>query len=190
MDVELDGGTMSPVSEPDDVAATCRFYVFGLAALALLSLGLGVWTSLEPFNNVSETFVAVALYLGTFSVSAWRIYRTCYRVEVSDGYLVMRYLYRRRVVRLEEVRRIEFIEPDDEESSSPKKFDVSLRDGSHFRVTANRSTCPLMEAIVRRQPDVVVIGQIPPTTIKPPPMTTLPPRTREDNEFWSGRGRD
>ena len=115
MDVELDG-TMSPVSEPHDVAATCRFYVFGLAALALLSLGLLVQTSLEPYNNVSGTFIVVAFYLGTFSMSAWGIYRTCYRVEVSDGYLVMRYLYRRRVVRLEEVRRIEFIEPDEKSS--------------------------------------------------------------------------
>ena len=137
--VVVDAGGVVPDSLSVKPGQAHRFYVFGLAALALLSLGLLVWTSLEPYNNVSGTFIVVAFYLGTFSVCARGIYRTCYRVEVSDGYLVMRYLYRRRVVRLEEVRRIEFIETD-EESSSPKKFDVSLRDGSHFRVTANRST--------------------------------------------------
>jgi hypothetical protein len=185
---------MSPVSEPHDLAATSLFYVFGLVALALLSLGGVVYAVLLAHDSSDGAFVMAAVFWVGFSTSAWGIYRTCYRVEVSDGYLVMQYLYRRRVVRLEKVRRIELIEPD-EESSSPAKFEVSLDDGSSFRVTANRSTRPLMEAIVRGQPDILVVGQISPPTkprpwTKPPPMSKLPPRTQEDNEFWSGRGRD
>ena len=62
-------------------------------------------------------------------MSRWGVYRSCYSIKLSDGYLVMRYLYRRRVVHLEKVRRIEFIESD-QESSSPEKFIVSLDDGS------------------------------------------------------------
>jgi hypothetical protein len=193
---------MSPLSEPHDVAATSLAYVLGLAAWALLSLGgVVIAASIMHDNpNVGAGFVTIAVLLGGLSMSAWGIYKTCYRVEVTDGYLVMRYLYRRRSVRLEEVQCIEYIAQDED---TPAKFDVLLRDGSHFRVVANQSTRALIEAIVRRQPDVLVIGQIsPPTKLpptgtklrptgtKPPPMTKLPPRTRDDNEFWSGRSRD
>ena len=111
-------------------------------------------------------------------MSLWGVYRSCYSIKLSDGYLVMRYLYRRRVVHLEKVRRIELIEPD-QESSSPVKFEVSLDDGSSFRVTANSSTRRMMESIVQRQPDVVVIGDIWPSTKLP--STKLPPRTQEDD---------
>jgi hypothetical protein len=68
------------------------------------------------------------------------------------------------------LRVVKFIESD-EEGSSPAKFVVSLDDGSSFRVAANRSTRGMMESIVQRQSDVVVIGTI-------SPLTKLPPTTQ------------
>ena len=163
------------MTQTQDVAASSRFYVFGLALLTIVS---GVAAVLFALGGGG--FGAAILGAGAV-MSGWGVYRSCYGIKLSDGYLVMRYLYRRRVVRLEEVRRIEFIESD-EESSSPEKFVVSLDDGSSFRVAANRSTRGMMESIVQRQPDVVVIGTI-------WPLTKLPPPTQQDDEFWSGGSR-
>jgi hypothetical protein len=134
---------MSPLSEPHDVAATSLAYVLGLAAWALLSLGgVVIAASIMHDNpNVGAGFVTIAVLLGGLSMSAWGIYKTCYRVEVTDGYLVMRYLYRRRSVRLEEVQCIEYIAQDED---TPAKFDVLLRDGMHnWRPRTSRSVARL-----------------------------------------------
>ena len=106
---------------------------------------------------------------------------TCYRVDLSDGYFVMRYVYRRRVVRLERLQRIEFIPSDGDGGKA--MFDVALDDASHFRVAANESSRRMMEQIVERRPEVRMIGNI-----RPPKLSRLP-RTRRDDEFWSRRGR-
>ncbi len=171
---------MCGVKETQDVAATSRVYVFGLATLAPLCFALVVFFALQGAVIVAGL---LAFLCATFG---WGVYKTCYRLEVSDGYLVMRYLYKRRRVPLAQVRRIEFIERDDDTSA---KFDVALLDGSDFRVTANASTRRMMDAIVQRQPDVVAIGNIwPPTKTSTVPDEDVS-KTHRDVEFWSRRRR-
>jgi hypothetical protein len=158
--------------ETRDVVATSRFYVFGLAASTVVLVFTAV------VSVFVESVLAVAI-LGACAVSTgWGVYRSCYRIDLSDGYLVMRYVYRRRVVRLEQVRGIEVIASV---ASKVSKFEVSLDDGSHFRVEENKSTRQMMESIVQRRPDVLVIGNI-----QPRPKVPQPPKTRRDDGFWSG----
>jgi hypothetical protein len=158
--------------ETGDVVATSRFYVFGLAAC----------TSVLVFTAVVSVFlesgVAVAILAACAVSTGWGVYRSCYRIDLSDGYLVIRYVYRRRVVRLEQVRGIEVIASV---GSYVSKFEVSLDDGSHFRVEENKSTRQMMESIVQRHPDVLVIGNI-----RPLPQVPQPPKARRDDGFWSG----
>ena len=125
------------MTETHDVAATSRFYVFGLAACTIVLVFTAV------VSVFVESGIAVAI-LGACAVSTgWGVYRSCYRIDLSDGYLVMRYVYRRRVVRLEQVRGIEVVAFP----SSFSKFEVSLDDGSHFRVEENKSTRQMLSLI-------------------------------------------
>ena len=163
------------MTDTHDSVASSRLYVLGLAAMTIAMAVLAVASAVGASVVAFGFFAVLALMAG------WGVFRTCYRVELSDGYLTMRYLYRRRVVRLDTVRGIRLVDSDDD---SPTKFEVSLDDGSRFRVTANRSTRPMMESIARRQPDVVVVGDITAATKLPPP-----PRTRSDDEFWSRKSR-
>ena len=165
------------MSETHDVVASSHLYVFGLAATTIAMAVLAVVSAVEASLLAAGFFAAMALMTG------WGVYRTCYAVELSDGHLAMRYLYRRRVVRLDEVRGIRLVDTDDDDG--PTKFEVSLDDGSNFRVTTNRSTRRMMESIAQRQPDVVVTGDVTPATELPP----LPPRTRSDDTFWSRKTR-
>ena len=83
------------MTETQDVAASSRFYVVGLA----------LWTIVSGFAAVvlalGGGWFAVAIFGSCAVMSLWGVYRSCYSIKLSDGYLVMRYLYRRRVVHLE-----------------------------------------------------------------------------------------
>jgi hypothetical protein len=157
------------MTETHDVAAAGRVYVLGLAVLTAANVAWAIFGALSGSVFVVVLFGACACMFG------WGVWRSCYKIQLSDGYLELRYLYRRRVVPLDAVRRIEFIEHDED---SPAKFVISFDRGSPVRIVMNSSTRRMMGSIVSRRPDIVLLG-----SNWPPP--DLPSMTQQGREFWS-----
>ncbi len=142
------------MDETGDVAAGSRLHTLGLIISAVVFAVFGVWGALDG----SLFFVGVSVVAVGFA--GWDLRRTLWSVRLSDGQLELQYVYRRRVIRLEQVQRIEFIPKRSGESGSPPKFAVFLDDGSSFRVAANDETRQLMHSIRLRNPSVRIEGSI------------------------------
>jgi hypothetical protein len=142
------------MDETRDVAAGSRLHSLGLTISAAGFAVFGVWGALN-----GDLFFVCFAGAGV-GIAGWDLRRTLWSLRLSDGQLELQYVYRRRVIRLEQLRRIRFIPKRSGESGSPPKFAVFLDDGSSFRVAANDETRQLMHSITRRDPSVEVDGTI------------------------------
>ena len=142
------------VDETRDVAAGSRLHTFGLVVSAAVFAAFGVVGALDG------TLFVVCVSVVAVGFAGWDLRRTLWTVRLSDGQLELQYVYRRRVIRLEQLQRIEFIPRRSGESGSPPKFAVFVDDGSSFRIAANNETRQLVHSIRLRNPSVRIEGSI------------------------------